>query len=150
MAAVQFALAALMTVDALSGSADSVFPYGFATLYVFLGVTLLFPRRSVFRTWSPFQTAKTRAIVEHMTDAELAKLYRRSTHLGAIVGGMSILPAVCMLLGPDGYDAAFALGVLLVVLFSLWAVSWKADTNRFLSSTEWAKAQGISAHKVGS
>jgi len=71
-------------------------------------------------------------------------------HFGSIAGGMFVLPVVFILLGPDSYDAAFALGVLLVVLFALWAVRWQADSKRFLSSTEWAKAQEINSHQVRS
>jgi hypothetical protein len=94
-----------------------------------------------FETWSPFQSPQVRDICEHMTDAELSIARQRASCYGLWV--------VATFAGPFGFAVGFpgtlawSVSGLLMVIHLVCIPIWFPMQRRFLSSTIWAKEQGM-------
>lgn len=96
--------------------------------------------------WNPGHNAREREIVAHMTPGERAEFQRMSLFGGAVLGLM-MAGAMCVLMLASTYTDFGAIGLatclvayLPVATLMFLGVRWSAQ--RFLSNTEWAKAQG--------
>jgi hypothetical protein len=93
-------------------------------------------------TWSPFQSPQVRNICEHMTDAELFIARQRASRYGLWV-------AATFFAGPFGFAVglpgalAWSVSGLLIVIHLACIPIWLQMQRRFLSSTIWAKEQGM-------
>lgn len=96
--------------------------------------------------WNPGHNAREREIVAHMTPGERAEFQRMSWRGGAVLGLM-IFGAMGILMLASNYTDFGAVGLVACLVAylpvaTLMFIGVKRSAQRFLSSTEWAKAQG--------
>lgn len=94
-----------------------------------------------WKTWSPFQSADTRAVCAHMTVAEKSTAAMR----GALYGIWVVVSAAI----PLGVAVAHPSWLTLCLSATLIAVHigcvpvWQRKQKDFLCNTEWAKSQKL-------
>jgi hypothetical protein len=101
-------------------------------------------------TWSPFQSASVKQICDHMTDSERLTAMQRGGLYGVWVAGTFAIP-VGVLAGlgwlqiPASVDTiiGIAIAITLIVIHICCIPAWLRAQRRFLSSTQWAREQGL-------
>jgi len=91
-------------------------------------------------TWSPFQSADTKAICSNMTEAEMSAGARRGAFYGVWVVISLALPIGLSIFRPS--LVSLCIVSVCVAVHILCIPVWQRKQREFLCSTEWAKSQG--------
>jgi len=96
--------------------------------------------------WNPGHNAREREIVAHMTPGERVE-FQRFSGLGGGVLGLTMAGAVGILMLATTYTNFGAVGLVACLVAylpvaCLMFIGVRRSAQRFLSNTEWAKAQG--------
>lgn len=105
-------------------------------------------------TWSPFKSDQVKEICQNMTKSERRAAVKRIALFGAPIG---IIPGVSgLVLGVPFFQSATVVVTGCILIFPLialvlrnqWLPRVIKSQQRFLSSTEWAKSQGVKAEDI--
>ena len=100
-----------------------------------------------WRTWSPFQSQRTRDICEHMTPDEERQVWTRGTRYGMWCCISLAMPVAMIMSFPS--VIAFCIAGLLVVAHLVVIPTWRRKTKDLLCNTQWARSQGVSPDRMG-
>ena len=99
-----------------------------------------------WKTWSPFQSAKTREVCAHLTPGERAMLMERSRRYGKWCAFTFAIPLSFAIVAWFNFGRSlptWALWVAAVpVIVHIVAIPyWRRSQRRFLNDSEWAVAR---------
>ena len=98
------------------------------------------------QTWSPFQSAKTQAICDHMTEKEKSQISARSGLYGVWVSITLGIPVAGIFFYASWLT--FCLFIPIIVIHICCIPIWQRKQKEFLCNTEWAKQQGIASNDL--
>ncbi len=94
-----------------------------------------------WKTWSPFQSASTREICDHMTLAEKSAVTTRGMGYGVWTAISAAIPISLVVMKPTTLTLSLALPLVAAHLFFI--PIWQRKQREFLCQTTWAKSKGI-------
>lgn len=97
-------------------------------------------------TWSPFQSPAVREICSHMTEAEKSGAAARAALYGVWCAVSFAVPLPLAFLVESKWLMLIA--VLLIVIHLACIPVWHKMQRRYLCSTVWARAQGVSPDRL--
>jgi hypothetical protein len=99
-----------------------------------------------WKTWSPFQSPEVREIYAHMTDDEMVIAMRHAGAYGIWVALTFAVPLAQALTHPN--PVVIVIAAILVTVHIVCIPVWRKMQKRFLSSTAWAREQGITPEQI--